>query len=131
MASPGNVLIVDDMPDARTLLRILLSKKGSYAVLEAADGREALNQAQQHAPDLIILDYMMPDLDGVEVIKALRTNSKTAHIPIIMLTARIDYAARDRAIEAGANCFMNKPLKPLELLQETQRLIEESRATAH
>jgi CheY-like chemotaxis protein len=61
------ILIVDDMPDARTLLRILLSHKGNYTVLEATNGEEALSQAAQHRPDLILLDYMMPDIDGILV----------------------------------------------------------------
>lgn len=123
MSPPHHVLIVDDMADTRTLLRLLLSHKGLYAVHEAENGQQALEKVAQHMPDLIVLDYMMPDMSGADVCQQLRARSETAHLPIIVLTARIDYETRDQALAAGADVFMCKPLKPGELLETVRRLI--------
>jgi CheY-like chemotaxis protein len=117
------VLIVDDMTDARTLLRLLLTHKGHFTVLEAESGHDALRQARIELPDLIVLDYMMPDLNGVEVCEALRGDTVTAHIPIIMVTARTDTRTQAEANDAGVDVFLTKPIKTEALLAESQRLI--------
>ncbi len=130
MSSPLSVLIVDDMLDSRTLLRILFTHKTPYTVLEATNGQEALHLAQSHSPDLIILDHMMPDLSGLEVCQRLRNLPQTAAVPVLMLTARADQDMRAQALAAGANGFLTKPIRPKELLGEVERLLAESRAGA-
>ncbi len=118
-----SVLIVDDMVEARTLLRILLSRKGNYTVFEAENGQDALALVARQVPDLIVLDYMMPDMNGSEICRRLRSNKPTTGVPIIVLTARTDYDTRDKALDAGADIFMNKPLRPVELLETVNALI--------
>jgi two-component system cell cycle response regulator len=130
MMSNGRVLIVDDMADARTLLRLLLTHKGHFTVLEAENGHDGLNQARSERPDLIVLDYMMPDLNGVEVCQALRGDPATACIPIIMLTARTDTRTQYEADSAGVDVFLTKPIKTDALLSESQRLIGNGAAAA-
>jgi len=130
MTSNGRVLIVDDMADARTLLRLLLTHKGHFTVLEAENGHDALDRARTELPDLIVLDYMMPDLNGVEVCQALRKNPATACIPIIMLTARTDTRTQSEAEDAGVDVFLTKPIKTEALLAESQRLIEQHNGVA-
>lgn len=122
-----HVLVVDDMIEARTLLRILLSRKGNYDVSEAENGQDALEKIAHQVPDLIVLDYMMPDMNGSEICRRLRAGKPTADVPIIVLTARTDYDTRDKALDAGADAFMNKPLRPLELLETVNMLITQGR----
>ncbi len=124
--TPGNrVLIVDDMADARTLLRLLLTHKGHYTVVEAINGHQALEEIRANTPHLVIMDYMMPDLNGIEVVQSLRRDPATAAVPVIMLTARTDQRTRDEAERAGVNAFITKPIRPEVLLMETQRLLEQ------
>ena len=130
MTSNGRVLIVDDMADARTLLRLLLTHKGHFTVLEAENGHDALAQARAERPDLVVLDYMMPDLNGVEVCQALRGDPATAQIPIIMLTARTDTRTQLEATTAGVDVFLTKPIKTEALLAESQRLVGRDAAAA-
>jgi threonine synthase len=84
----SRVAIVDDHPDARRLIRRILQSQGNFELMEAANGREAIELAQKKAPDLIILDLMMPEFDGFAVLDALKASSKTAHIPVIVVTAK-------------------------------------------
>ncbi len=123
----AHILIVDDIKDARVLLRLMLSSRGGFAISEAAGGAEALVLARADRPDLIILDYMMPDMDGIDVCQAIRATPETAGIPILMLTARADLGIHEKALAAGANCFMNKPVKPADLAAAVTRLIDETR----
>lgn len=123
MSQAASILIVDDMADARNLLRLILRSKGGYKVLEARQGQEALDIAWQEGVDMVILDYMMPDLDGIEVCRRLRGNPRTANVPVLMLTARSGESTRREAFEAGVNAFMLKPLHPRELLEEVGRLL--------
>jgi CheY-like chemotaxis protein len=113
------------MADARTLLRLLLTHKGHYTVVEAINGHQALEEIRANTPHLIILDYMMPDLNGIEVVQSLRRDPATAGVPVIMLTARTDQRTRDEAVRAGVNAFITKPIRPEVLLMETQRLLEQ------
>lgn len=126
MTAGNRVLIVDDMADARTLLRLLLTHKGHYTVLEAVDGHQALEEVRANTPHLIIMDYMMPDLNGIEVVQNLRRDPDTAAIPVIMLTARTDQRTQDEAMRAGVDAFITKPIRPDVLLSETQRLLGQS-----
>ena len=109
------VLIVDDDPDIQKLVSYNLTQAG-YQVVAAASGLEALNAAQDQTPDLIVLDIMLPDLDGLEVCRRLRRQEKTRRIPIIMLTARTQEVDRVVGFELGADDYVMKPFSPRELV---------------
>src|ERR1039457_6206403 len=100
--SLGFVLIVDDEEQNRTLLRDPLEARG-YEITEAENGIVALEKIAAHLPDVILLDVMMPQMDGFEVCRRLKTNSKTAHIPILMVTALSERKERLMGIAVGAN----------------------------
>ncbi len=108
------ILIVDDTTSARDTLRALLST-GSYKLVEAASGAEAIRKAQELQPDLILLDVMMPEMDGYEVCRRLRADEFLAEVPIIMVTALEDRSSRLRGLEAGADDFISKPYDTAEL----------------
>jgi DNA-binding response OmpR family regulator len=108
------ILIVDDDPPTRETLTTLLSD-GSYELVTATNGTEALTIASELLPDLILLDVMMPVVDGFEVCRRLRADPRLAEVPIIMLTALDDRASRLRGLEAGADDFLNKPFDGSEL----------------
>jgi signal transduction histidine kinase len=105
----GRVLVVDDEAHNRELLHDLLAAQG-HEVLEAADGKEALRVATEHVPDVVLLDVMMPELDGFEVCRRLKAQASTAALPILMVTALADRENRIQGIAAGANDFLTKPI---------------------
>jgi adenylate cyclase len=107
--SPGFVLVVDDEEQNRTLLRDPLEARG-YEVEEAENGMQALQKIATRPPDVILLDLMMPKMDGFEVCRHLRKDAKTAHLPILMITALSERGDRLLGIHAGANDFLNKPI---------------------
>jgi signal transduction histidine kinase len=114
MSSRSKILVVDDEPKAILLLRNLLTPEG-YEVIAATSGPEALGLAAQATPDVVLLDVMMPDMDGYEVCSRLRTDPRLANLPILMLTALDDRASLLRGIEAGADDFISKPFDSTEL----------------
>jgi signal transduction histidine kinase len=116
------VLLADDEPDMRRFLRSQLDEH--YDVLEAADGIQALEKATQFLPDIILLDMMMPEMDGLDVCRELRKREDTAAVPIILLTARADEETKFNALELGANDFLAKPFSSTELHARIKNLIE-------
>jgi class 3 adenylate cyclase len=108
-ARPGFVLVVDDEEQNRSLLRDPL-EAGGYEVAEAENGLQALEKIAARLPDVILLDLMMPQMDGFETCRRLKTDPKTAHIPILMVTALSDRKERLMGIAAGANDFLTKPV---------------------
>ncbi len=111
---PDTVLIVDDEPDVIDLLVYNLQKAG-YRTATARDGATALQKARDEIPSLIVLDLMLPQMDGTEVCRHLKADPKTAHIPIIMLTARAEEVDRVVGLELGADDYVTKPFSPREI----------------
>ena len=123
MASqPATLLIVDDEPQVRKLLETLLQHEG-YQTLSASSGEEALQLVAQQPPDLILLDVMMPGMDGYEVASQLKGDDTTAGIPIIMLSALSEQSARVSGLEAGAEEFISKPVERVELWLRVRNLL--------
>jgi two-component system chemotaxis response regulator CheY len=113
----GTILIVDDDPLIRKLITTTLQDIAGYRTQEAADGLEALTAAASVRPEIIFLDYDMPELNGIETCRRLRSDPVTADATIIMLTGMSDQPAQDRAVDAGADLFLTKPFSPLRLLR--------------
>ncbi len=116
------ILIVDDEPDAVELAAFNLKAAG-FKVLTATDGQEALRKAQSDMPDLILLDVMLPNVDGLEVTKILRRNPRTASIPILMLTAKGSEVDRVVGLELGADDYLTKPFSPREMVLRIKGLL--------
>ena len=114
MKQPAIILIVDDVAANRDTLRELLDAP-HYTVVEAGDGPTALRLAAEAPPDLVLLDVMMPAMDGYEVCRRLRADAHLAEVPVIMVTALDDEASRLAGIEAGADDFITKPFNSSEL----------------
>src|SRR5438067_3125931 len=121
------ILIADDEPDALELVAFNLKAAG-YDVVTAADGEEALKKARSAMPSLIVLDLMLPGVDGLEVCKILRRDSTTRSIPILMLTAKAAEIDRVLGLELGADDYVTKPFSPRELVLRIKRLL---RSEAH
>jgi len=113
--TPGRILVVDDEERNRRLLRHLLENKG-YLVREAADGEEALARVAEEAPDVVLLDVMMPKLDGFEVCRRLKGDERTSHIPVLLVTMLSERQDRLNGIAAGATDFLSKPVDMDEVL---------------
>lgn len=111
----ATILVVDDEEPIQELLRFNLEKEG-YLVCVAKDGQEALKQVENDQPDLLVLDLMLPGMDGLEVCRKLRSNPKFQQIPIIMLTAKGEEIDKVLGLEFGADDYMTKPFSPRELL---------------
>ncbi len=106
------ILIIDDDPDTIEFLTLILTRLG-YQVLEARDGMEALALAHAEKPELIILDVMMPGLDGYEVARSLRRHPETALTPILMFTAKTQVEDKLAGYEAGVDIYLTKPVHPV------------------
>lgn len=111
----ATILVVDDEEPIQELLRFNLEKEG-YLVCVAKDGQEALKQVENDQPDLLVLDLMLPGMDGLEVCRKLRSNPRFQQIPIIMLTAKGEEIDKVLGLELGADDYMTKPFSPRELL---------------
>ena len=120
-----NVLIVDDEPDLVELVSYNLKKDG-FQVATAPDGGVALEKARKKNFDLIILDLMLPGIQGIELCRILRNDPKTERVPIIMLTAKGDEADRIKGLETGADDYMAKPFSPRELVARVKAVLRRS-----
>ncbi|WP_029572425.1 response regulator, partial [Pseudomonas syringae] len=120
--SAATILIIDDDVHVRDLLEVLLQNQG-YRTLTAESGELALAMIKRQAPDLILLDIMMPGMDGYEVASQLKTEKNTANIPIIMLSALDDQSSRLSGLEAGAEEYLNKPVDSAELWLRVRNML--------
>lgn len=116
------ILAVDDEKHIVRLVQINLQKAG-YEVATAGTGREALERVGEFGPDLIVMDVMMPEMDGFEALKKLKENPDTRDIPVIMLTAKAQDADVFRGWQSGADLYLTKPFNPAELLSFVKRLL--------
>jgi DNA-binding response OmpR family regulator len=113
------VLVADDDPDILSLVALRLERAG-YEVVVARNGEEAVTSAVERTPDIALLDVMMPRLDGYEATARLRAHEATRHMPVILLTARVQEADITRGIEAGADDYVKKPFSTQELRERVQ-----------
>ena len=124
----SKILLVDDEPDALEILGFKLREAG-FTPIFAKDGTRALAAARDERPDLIVLDLMLPEVDGLEVCKILRRDPLTSAIPILMLTARAAEMDRVLGLELGADDYVTKPFSPRELVIRIRKLLARSQAT--
>lgn len=116
------ILIADDEENLRILVRTTLEDP-AYLILESRDGGETVRTARAEHPDLILLDWMMPGVSGIDVLKALRQDPQTKDIPVVMLTARAREKDREMAFRLGGSAYLIKPFSPLELIGVVQEML--------
>jgi len=124
--TPARILIAEDTPQAAELLELYLSEAG-YDTAIASDGEEAMRWLKEYRPDLVLLDVMMPRLSGFEVCKRLRADPATRNIGVIMVTALDQQTDIDRAVEAGTDDFLSKPINKDELFKRVRSLLQSRR----
>lgn len=120
---PKKILAVDDERHIVRLVQVNLQRAG-YEVVTAYDGKEALEKVASEQPDLIVLDVMMPYMDGFEVLQNLRKNMSTRELPVIMLTAKAQDADVFRGWQSGVDCYLTKPFNPMELISFVKRIFK-------
>lgn len=116
------ILVVDDDPNLRVLLRQMLVLRG-FEVVDAEDGEDALNVVKEAKPDAVVLDVMMPIMDGITVCKRLRSQPETAQLPIIMLSGKASQEAVEEGLQAGANKYLCKPISMAELIEHVREVL--------
>jgi diguanylate cyclase (GGDEF)-like protein len=118
----GHILVVEDDVTLRTMLKLQLERAG-YRIRTAEDGEEALHCIQDELPSLVLLDVVMPKLDGYEVCRRIKSQISTANVPVIMLTSRADSDDKIRGLRGGANDYVTKPYEPGELLERVKNIL--------
>jgi DNA-binding response OmpR family regulator len=118
------ILLVDDEEDILDFLELILDEQG-YSVIKANSGREALAAAQMNRPELILLDIMMPEMDGWEVLKLLKADEEVSHIPVAMLTARTEMKDKIQGLQEGAIDYICKPFATKELLDKLEIILSQ------
>jgi len=129
MTPVTRVLVVEDDPDIAQLVAHYLEKSG-FSVDLLANGRDALTSIAAHPPDVLVLDLMLPHVDGLEICRVVRSNDATAAVPIIMLTARAEESDRIVGLEIGADDYLAKPFSPNELVARVRALVRRAQRTA-
>jgi len=124
MSEKSRILLIDDHKTVFRLLEAIVRIKG-YTLLYAESGQQGIVMARQEQPDLILLDVMMPDIDGFKVCQYLKENEETKEIPIMFLTARGADGDLEAGRKAGADGFMTKPFQAMEVLKQIERLLPE------
>ena len=116
------ILVADDEPNQLELLTYNLTQ-ADYEVIRAADGQQALDMIDEHHPDLAIIDWMMPDMSGIDVCRTLRSRSETKRLPIIILSARGEEGDRTLGLDIGADDYISKPFSPREMISRVRALL--------
>lgn len=122
--SGKKILVVDDSKVAAMSVQMILRRGNSYEVSFASDGQEAVTKASEEQPDLILMDIVMPKMNGFEACRAIRSQENTAEIPIILVTTRGEESSVQNGYAAGCNDYVNKPIDSVELLQKIDSLIK-------
>ena len=122
----ANILIADDEPNQLELMSFNLSNAG-YSIIKVTNGKEAIELIENHSPDLIILDWMMPKMSGIDVCRTLRSRSETKQIPIIILSARSEDSDKSLGLDTGADDYISKPFSPKELISRVKALLRRAR----
>lgn len=117
------ILVADDEEHLRLLVRKTLETE-DYRILEAENGREAIELARKERPDLLILDWMMPEVPGIEALRTLREEAETTATPVVMLTAKSQQIDRNQALRLGVRGYLVKPFSPLALIHLVERVLE-------
>ena len=120
------ILIVDDEADIRDILRIRLANHPGFRILEAANGSDALELTRQQRPDLIILDWLMPGFNGIEVLKALRESPELTIIPVIMMTVKSELSAQAQGQAMGVVAYLIKPFDAPRLMETVEKALKET-----
>lgn len=120
----NRIYVVDDEPDMVELLATVLKGEG-YEVETYTDGRAALARVLEEPPELLLLDLMMPDLDGFELLKLLRLDSRGKHVVVLVVSARTGHRAQLETLQLGANAYIYKPFSPRELAVQVRQLLAE------
>ena len=121
------ILIVDDEEDVRNIVSIRLANNPDFRILEAANGHDALELAKRQRPDLVILDWLMPGFDGMEVLKALRASAELTAIPVIMMTVKAEQSAQAEGYAMGVMAYLIKPFDSDTLTETVQKALKEKR----
>jgi phosphate regulon transcriptional regulator PhoB len=121
----ATILVIDDEKDLIELVRYNLEKDG-FDVIAATDGQSGLEVVKKHRPDLVVLDLMMPGMDGLQICKQLRSDPRTGRIPVIMLTAKATEADRIVGLELGADDYITKPFSPREVVARVKAVLRRS-----
>lgn len=124
------ILLIEDEAPIREMLKFSL-ELGQMALIEAIDGKQGIELATKKQPDLILLDWMLPDQSGIEVIKTLRRQADTQHIPIIMLTAMAEEEHKIRSLSTGADDYVVKPFSPLELMARIKAVLRRTQYSSN
>jgi CheY-like chemotaxis protein len=127
MDNKKTIMVVDDNPDIITIVKTILEGKG-YTVFSASSGPELLTLLKDHKPDLIILDIMMPEMDGLEVLTRLKGMGDTATIPVILLTAKVQYEDVLGGYKLGADYYITKPFTSTQLVNGINLLLGEAKS---
>jgi DNA-binding response OmpR family regulator len=121
--SGRSILIVDDEEDVLDLLQLVFETSG-FTVRRAANGKAAVSSAYESPPDVILLDVMMPEMDGWQVLRTLKGDERTRHIPVVMLSARAERRDKMIGLQEGAEGYIAKPFSPAEVVREVQSFLE-------
>ena len=125
----NRIYVVDDEPDMVELLATVLKADG-HEIETYTDGRVALARVLEEPPDLLLLDLMMPDLDGFELLKLLRLDSRGRNVVVLVVSARTGHRAQLETLQLGANAYIYKPFSPRELAMQVRHLLEERKGSA-
>ncbi len=122
MSAAKKILVVDDEPNIALSLEFLMKKAG-FAVEVARDGREALERLERDPPDLVLLDVMIPEIDGFELCERIRSRPEWRHIKVVMLTARGQESERSRGLALGADAYVTKPFSTRDLVERIKAML--------
>jgi len=122
---PKTILVIEDNPDNMITIKAVLQNK--YSILEATDGEQGLKKTLEESPDLVLLDISLPEMDGFTVVRKIKENKETRHIPVIALTARVMKGDREKTIEAGCDDYIAKPIEPEKVLETIVKMLGEGK----